>query len=111
MWTLQVQTEASDIRKEVKTRESLDNHTTPFTHLIICVFCSRLLGVDGLDAANSTCMAVERCSGLRCPYPFVGIWRTCDKTSFWILCIILETPQASRPGLGESTFLYKLDVD
>lgn len=76
-----------------------------------CVFCSRLVGLDGLDAANSTGVALERCSGVRCPDPVVGIWRTCDETSFWILCIVLETPQAGRSGLGKSMFLYKLDVD
>lgn len=69
------------------------------------------MGLEGLDAANSIGMALERCSGIRRLDPVVGIWRTCNKTSFWILCIVLETPQAGRPGLGKSAFLYKLDVD
>lgn len=109
MWTLQVQTEASDIKKF--KQESLDDHTISFPLFIKMCFCSRLMGLDGLDAANTTGMALERCSGIRCPDPVVGIWRTCDKTAFWILCIVLETPQAGRPGLGKSTFLYPLDVD
>lgn len=64
------------------------------------------MGLDGLDAADHTGVAIEWCSGVRRPDPVVGVWRTCDETAFWILCIVLETPQAGRPGLGKSAFLF-----
>lgn len=64
------------------------------------------MGLDGLDAADYTGVAREWCAGVWRPDPVVGIWRTRDETSFWIFCIVLETPQAGRPGLEKSTFLF-----
>lgn len=59
-----------------------------------CVFCSRLVGLDGLDAANHTGVATERYSGLRSFDPTLGVWRACNQTTLWIICLVLEAPQA-----------------
>lgn len=50
------------------------------------------MGLDGLDAANYTGVAPERRSGVGGSDPPVGLWRACDQTAFWILCLVLETP-------------------
>lgn len=52
------------------------------------------MGLDGLDAADYTGMAPEWRSGVGGSDPPVGLWRACDQTTFWILRLVLETPQA-----------------
>lgn len=73
-------------------------HLTYSKYLLLiekkCVFCSGLVGLDGLDAANYTGVAPERRSGVGGSDPAFGVWRACDQTTFWILCLVLETPQA-----------------
>lgn len=58
------------------------------------VFCSGVVGLDGLDAANLTGVAGERCSGVGGSGPTAGVWRACNQTTLWILCVVLEAPQA-----------------
>ena len=57
-------------------------------------FCSGLVGLDGLDASNYTGVATERYPGVRGSDPTVGVRRACNQTSLWILCLVLEAPQA-----------------
>lgn len=63
--------------------------------------CSRVLGLDGLDVAHSSGVAVKRCSGRWSFDPTARVWRTCDQTSLRIICPLLETPQAGRPGSSQ----------
>lgn len=65
------------------------------------------MGLDGLDAPNYTGVASEWRSGVRGFDPAAGVWRACNPTTLWILCLVLEAPQASRPGPCESTFQKK----
>lgn len=52
------------------------------------------MGLDGLDAANDTGVASEWDPGVRSSDPTVGLWRACNQTTLWILCLVLEAPQA-----------------
>lgn len=63
--------------------------------------CSRVLGLDGLDVAHSSGVAVKRCSGRWSFDPTARVWRTCDQTSLRIIGPLLETPQAGRPGSSQ----------
>lgn len=60
----------------------------------MCVIHSGLMGLDGLDATNYTCMATQWYSGVWSSDPSLGVWRTCNQTTLWILCSVLEAPQA-----------------
>lgn len=52
------------------------------------------VGLDGLDATHYTCLATEWYSGVWSSDSSVGVRRTCNQTTLWILCFVLEAPQA-----------------
>lgn len=71
------------------------------TEIQPCV-CSWLTGLDGLDAAHHPGVAAERRPGVGGPHPPAGLRRACDPTAFRLLRLVLEAPQAGRPGPGSS---------
>lgn len=64
------------------------------------------MGLDGLDAPDYTGVVTERYSGIRSSNTAVGVWRTCNQTTFWIICLVLEASQTGWPGPGKSMLLF-----
>lgn len=73
--------------------------------MTLCVVYSWLMGLDGLDAPDYTGVATEWYSGIRSSNTAVGVWRTCNQTTFWIIRLVLEASQTGRPGPGKSMLL------
>lgn len=64
------------------------------------------MGLDGLDAPDYTGVVTERYSGIRSSNTAVGVWRTCNQTTFWIIRLVLEASQTGWPGPGKSMLLF-----
>ncbi|KAL0198497.1 hypothetical protein M9458_007037, partial [Cirrhinus mrigala] len=60
-----------------------------------------VLGLDGLDVAHTSGVAVERRSGRWSFDPPARVWRTRDQTSLRIICPLLEAPQTGRFGSSQ----------
>lgn len=55
---------------------------------------SGLVGLDGLDAANYSGVAAKWRPCVRSSDSSLGVWRTCNQTTLWVVCSVLEAPQA-----------------